>query len=703
MDKVKKKRIKKYISWVCMVSFVALLAMMPLMANSRQEADGPQASILSGTVETGSITTSLQGGGTLTSEKPVEIRIPSGVMISEFLVKNGDLVSEGDPLAAIDKVSLMAAITGVQDTMDYLVEEMASTSNQQTSTRLTAQAGGLVKQVFAEKGDSVQDVMLEHGALAVLSLDGLMAVEIKRSTDLATGDGVSVMFEDGTEAAGRVESNMDGILVVTVEDDGYRVGETVVVTTVDGSRIGSGQLYVHNAWKAVAYTGTVETVSIKPEDNTYDGQTILTLSGSDFNAQRESLASQHREYEELMLELFKLYQAEAILAPCDGMVSGVDENSIHLLSGTRDSLIIDLLANAPGSDPDGLYDNHIGQITGMLGSDWTVRMDPESQEVADYMADMETVDTAIENMTYQTMMEMVTVYQLVDGEWEITTAEPGDILLFALGNEGFVWAVYIDTADTEPSAPSETPSEPSEPAEEDTESTEAPEDGTEPTLPEISGDMESTEDSLLPSIPSIGGSIGSMMGGFTGSMPQEEEYVLYDLEGSTLMSLIPQKEMTLSMQLDEQDISKVHLGMQAEVTVEALNNQVFPAVVTEIGDTGTNLGGSSKFTVKLTLQMQEQMLSGMSATATIPLFTTDNALLIPVEALVEEGSQTMVYTGYDESTGELINPVAVTLGSSDAYHAEIRSGLNVGDTYWYRYYDTLEIDHAVDTPGFRFG
>ena len=74
-----------------------------------------------------------------------------------------------------------------------------------------------------------------------------------------------------------------------------------------------------------------------------------------------------------------------------------------------------------------------------------------------------------------------------------------------------------------------------------------------------------------------------------------------------------------------------------------------------------------------------------------------------MEALVEENGGTYVYTGYDEKTNTLINPVAVTLGRSDGIHAEILSGLSLGDTFLYSYYDTLEIDHSVEEPGFSFG
>ena len=59
--------------------------------------------------------------------------------------------------------------------------------------------------------------------------------------------------------------------------------------------------------------------------------------------------------------------------------------------------------------------------------------------------------------------------------------------------------------------------------------------------------------------------------------------------------------------------------------------------------------------------------------------------------------------GYNEKNDQLINPVEITLGCSDGIHAEVLSGLSVEDTFWYSYYDTLEIDYSVEDPVFGFG
>ena len=57
----------------------------------------------------------------------------------------------------------------------------------------------------------------------------------------------------------------------------------------------------------------------------------------------------------------------------------------------------------------------------------------------------------------------------------------------------------------------------------------------------------------------------------------------------------------------------------------------------------------------------------------------------------------------DKETGEPSQPVEVTLGMSDGRRAEILSGLSMGDTYYYSYYDIMELDTSVNTQKYTFG
>lgn len=504
MDQVKKRQTKKVLGWIAMAAVAALLAAMPMLADAEVETDGPKASILSGAVETGTVETALHGGGVLAEEAGVEVTVPAGVKLTKFLVSGGDAVAAGDPVAEADRVSIMDAIVRVQEELDALARQMAGASGAEASAEVTAQAGGRVKLVYAQAGDDVRDVMLEHGALAVLSLDGRMAVEFSAEEVLYVGDKVTVTFADGTEVPGRMESSLGGTVVVSVEDEDYPVGTEVTVTFADGTVLGSGGLRVHNAWNAVAWSGTVEEVSVEAGETVEAGDVLLTLTDTAASAEFERLARQHREYEAVMQALFRLYEDGTVRAPRDGVVSRADDDS-------------ELLAENGAA-----------------------------------------------------------------GEYD-------------------------------------------------------------------------------------------------------------PLEDTVLLSVVPQDTMTVTITVDERDMAKLSVGQSARVRVNALKDREFDAVVTGIGTRGENAGGSSKFTVEMTLDRAADMLSGMNATVSITLGTAEQVPVIPVEALCEIGSQTVVYTGYDADTGTLTGPVTVTTGASDGVMVQILSGLEAGQTYYYSYYDTLEL------------
>ena len=343
MDKTKKKSVKRYILWGVLALAVLWLALMPLMARQQQTEDGPQASILSANATVSSIQSAIHGGGTLEAGEPEDITIPKDVKITEFLVKNGDMVSEGDALAAVDKVSVMTAITEIRDSMSTVEKQMESYSNEKAATEVSAAAGGRVKLVYAREGDRVESVMLEHGALAVLSLDSKLCVRLTAGSDLATGETVTVTLADGKEVTGRVESNLSGELVVTIADKGYAAGQTVSVAGV-----GTGELEIHSPWNATAFAGTVSTVYAQPEQTLNSGAALFTRKDTDYTAQREILAKTHREYEELLQKLFKMYETGVISAPCDGMVSGIDKDSTHLLAAQAEEIAAQPLTAGEG-------------------------------------------------------------------------------------------------------------------------------------------------------------------------------------------------------------------------------------------------------------------------------------------------------------------------------------------------------------------
>lgn len=342
MDKNLKKMRQRYIAWGCCAALVLLLAILPMAAAGKTGADAPQASILSAQVGRQDIQTQIIGGGQLSGEGAVSLTVPQDVKLTRYLVKNGDVVSQGDAIAQVDTVSVMSAITQVQETLDYLSEQIAAASGETASETVSALSSGVVKVLYAQEGDSVADVMLEHGALAVLSLDDKMAVQVNAQTDLTVGNSVLVTLSDGTQVTGSVKSNVQGTLTVTVEDEDYPVGETVTLTAEDGNDLGTGELYVHSPWNAMAYSGVVSQIPVQEGQKVSQGQTLLKLEDTGTTPEYQQLIDQRQEYEQMMQQLFQMYQTQTIMAPCDGIVTGVDTEGTWLLSNESGGAVVNL-------------------------------------------------------------------------------------------------------------------------------------------------------------------------------------------------------------------------------------------------------------------------------------------------------------------------------------------------------------------------
>lgn len=225
------------------------------------------------------------------------------------------------------------------------------------------------------------------------------------------------------------------------------------------------------------------------------------------------------------------------------------------------------------------------------------------------------------------------------------------------------------------------------------------------TMPSGDITMPSGGDFTLPSgqnqIPGgfFGGSFGGDLSGLqSGLIENENKFELFDLEGTTVLSVIPGDTMTVTVSVDEIDLHKIEAGMKAEVTLDAFIGESFDGVISDIGTNGKNSGGNSKFSVEITMDKAENMLVGMNATAKIILASQKDVLTVPVEALCDIGNETVIYTRYDKSDDTLKKPVTVTVGASDGKIAQILSGLDEGDEYYYSYYD--EYQESEDSSGF---
>ena len=332
MDKKQRKKLKKYLLLGVLAALVVLLALLPAIAKNNAAQDGPKESILRSQVVTGEIAFGIRGGGVLLEETPVTVAIPANVKLTAFLVSNADPVKAGQPIAKVDTVTAMAAIADTQEKLDLLARQINSYSAKQTSvTKLKAQAAGIVKIINGQPGQAVQDVLLEHGSLAVISLDGQMAAEVETDRQFQVGTKISVVWENGTVSEGKVATCLKGKLTVVLEDLGYETGTSVRLMTEDGQDIGSAVLQIRHPLCLMANEGIVDKVSVKQGQWVGAGDVILELSDGGLGNEYSLLLDQRRDLESLLNRLVTLHHTGVVTAQCDGVVTGILENCPALL------------------------------------------------------------------------------------------------------------------------------------------------------------------------------------------------------------------------------------------------------------------------------------------------------------------------------------------------------------------------------------
>lgn len=153
--------------------------------------------------------------------------------------------------------------------------------------------------------------------------------------------------------------------------------------------------------------------------------------------------------------------------------------------------------------------------------------------------------------------------------------------------------------------------------------------------------------------------------------------------GDTAMAVIYDlSEYTFEMSVDELDVSKVKVGQEVEVTADAVEGKTFRGTVTNVSLQGSQSNGVTNYPVTVTLDETEGLLPGMNVDGKIILDEVENALMIPIDALMR-GNRVYIK---DESITEEVDGVPagfraaeVEIGLTSDSYVEILSGLNEGD------------------------
>ena len=411
-----KRRTVRTVVIVLVLAAIALAAGVNALRRRVALSVASDSNVTSVQAERGSVSTTVTGTGTLANVDEKEISIPSGVVIDEVKVKVNEKVRAGDVLATLDKATVLSAMEELQKALTKLDAQIYDARGEQVENYISSGVEGTVGKIYAQVGDSVQDVIAEQGCLAEIVLKN--------------GQSIRVM----------------------------------------------------------GLAGTIARIHVQEGDRVYNGSVLFSLKDTWFSANYDAYVQQRQEKEKMLLQLMQLHRDGALLAPFDGSVSVID------------------------FDKDKDYS-------------------------------------------------------------------------------------------------------------------------------------------------------------------KEDKY--------TVVTMSPDKQMEVSISVDETNILSLEVGQTARLNVSSIGSDVYNGTVTEISKNATSSSGVTRYSAKITLDKAEEMLPGMTARVVVNIHGVDNAIIIPIDALHQTSTSSFVYTTYDAETDTYGGLREVKAGISNKDYVEILSGLSEGETVYY--------------------
>ena len=323
------KIVRRTVKTIVVLAVVVGAGLFGLKAYIKKQAEDNDSETYSRAVVTrGAMEETVYGTGTTSARNQTNVLAGADGTLTDLRVSVGDEVKAGDILAVLTNADFDDEITDLEFDLWELDDTILDTGVGSKVTTVEAPAAGRVMAVYAGVGDDALAVFRREGALAIISTDGRMKVELSEvaaSAGVALNDKLIVTGEDFTAEGTVVDLTRQGTaLTLTIQDDSLPMGETVTVATEDGVVLGTGELAVNKPMAVSSYGGTIESVHTEVGKSVKRGDTLFKLKDSPITLTLENLRLQREAANKSLEEAKEQRENLIVIAPCDGTIATLD-------------------------------------------------------------------------------------------------------------------------------------------------------------------------------------------------------------------------------------------------------------------------------------------------------------------------------------------------------------------------------------------
>ena len=584
--------------------------------------DQAETTVQSAEAKTGTITTTVEGTGSVSNGAATDVMVPAGIKVKEVLVESGDTVEEGQVLATLDEASIASELLEVKENMESVEEEIDDLSSD-------AQTAGTMEYLKSK----VLNGELEELKEAETTLTSLLETQTITATCAGTVSSINVEADtEITKSSGSSGSSSSGSSNTGSSSGSSASAGTTGVSTgaADSTSNSSSESTSTSGETDTSTTGSYSLMFLSAQTGS---SAVYTTTAADNTSTQSSQSSKGTAVQ----------TAEGSTTDTTEKITSVD---------------LDVTAPKTSAKPQDTIEEN-DQYTGTIS--WNCSSDTFEAGTS-YTADIRL--TAKDGYVFSA--KILPEIKGADVTFEVTENDAGQSVLR-------IKAKFSKTnRKTENSNNSNNNSNNNNSSSGDSGNASGSSG-----LSETTGSGSGTTGNTSGVTGNATGESGNESG--TSGSTATSQYSAYE---TAAFSIASNDKATVSINVDELDITSVKTGQTAKITLDAIEGEEYEGTITSVSSEASSGSSSAKYPVEITFDKTDDMRIGMTASASISIDEAKDAVLIPVDALQEKGGKTFVYTQKD-SDGNLSGEVEVETGLSNGNKVEISSGLESGDTVYY--------------------
>lgn len=152
-------------------------------------------------------------------------------------------------------------------------------------------------------------------------------------------------------------------------------------------------------------------------------------------------------------------------------------------------------------------------------------------------------------------------------------------------------------------------------------------------------------------------------------------------DGTTIATVANMNDLIFRGKIDETEVGRIHEGMPVKLTIGALQNYTFEAVLEYISPKGVEENGANQFEIKAAVKVPDsvKIRSGYSANAEIVLAHASQVLSLPEGTVEFNSDSTFVWIMTDSVPQQKFVRKQIMVGMSDGMKIEIKKGITLKD------------------------